>query len=221
MNVDQPEPLLRHERPAGDPDHPAGLLVLLHGRGADGQDLFPLLDVIDPRARLHGVTLQAPTSYPGLPGWHWYEVQRVGHPDPESFWSSLRRLEHDVDALLEALGLEHGQLVLGGFSMGAVMSIATGFGMGRPRPAAILPWSGFVPNVDGWSLDAGAAANVPVLLTHGRHDPVIELRFGHDARERLESVGATVEWREPPMGHELDTATVVRARQLVEELFPD
>ena len=42
------------ERPArGEPE---GLLVLLHGRGADEHDLFPLLDVLDPERRLLGVT---------------------------------------------------------------------------------------------------------------------------------------------------------------------
>lgn len=215
------QPLVRHDRPARAGRQPAGALVLLHGRGADGRDLFPLLDMLDPDARLHGATLQAPDRLPGQPGWHWYEVHRVGHPHPPTFLPSLRSLEAAIDALLEQLGLSHDRLVLGGFSQGAVMSIAAGLGRGRPRPAALLPWSGFVPTVDGWALDPSTAAGVPVLLTHGQLDPVIVHAFGEEARRRLEDAGAAVEWRAPAIGHELDAATVVRARELVQELIPD
>lgn len=213
--------LVRHDRPPrGDAD-PAGLLVLLHGRGADGRDLFPLLDLLDPDARLHGATLQAPDRLPGSPGWHWYEVHRVGHPHPPTFLRSLRLLEQEVDRLLQRLALGHDRLVLGGFSQGAVMAVATALGSGRPKPAALLPWSGFVPTVEGWQLDASVAAGVPVLLTHGQLDPVIAPEFGDDARARLEAAGAAVEWRAPMVGHELDPATVVRARELLGgELLP-
>src|SRR3954463_13529838 len=43
---------------------PAGALVLFHGRGADENDLFPLLDALDPDRRLVGVTPRGPPSLP-------------------------------------------------------------------------------------------------------------------------------------------------------------
>ena len=43
--------------------------------------------------------------------------------------------------------------MLGGFSMGSVMSYALGLGADRPAPAGILAFSGFVPIVDGWQPD--------------------------------------------------------------------
>ena len=67
------------ERPAAG--EPEGALVLLHGRGADEHDLFPLLDALDPRQRLHGYTPRAPLALPPG-GAHWYIVPRVGFPDP-------------------------------------------------------------------------------------------------------------------------------------------
>jgi phospholipase/carboxylesterase len=97
------------------------------------------------------------------------------------------------------------------------MSIAAGLGSGRPAPALLLAWSGFVPTVDGWELDPAVASDVPVLVTHGSLDPVIPISFGHDSKARLEATGAQVEWREPPMGHELDPRTVLRARELIAE----
>jgi phospholipase/carboxylesterase len=52
--------------------------------------------------------------------------------------------------------------VIGGFSMGAVMSYALGLGAGRPAPAAILALSGFIPSVDGFEVDlAGGATGFP------------------------------------------------------------
>ena len=57
--------------PAGEP---AGALVLLHGRGADERDLFPLLDELDPQRRLLGVTPRGPLALPPG-GAHWYAFQ--------------------------------------------------------------------------------------------------------------------------------------------------
>ena len=70
-----------------------------------------------------------------------------------------------------------------------------------------------------YATDPAAADGVPVLLTHGQLDPVIVASFGDDARTRLEAAGAAVEWRAPAIGHELDPVTVLRARELVDELF--
>jgi phospholipase/carboxylesterase len=69
-------------RPAAT--EPVGALVLMHGRGTDANDLFPLLDLLDPSRRLTGVSPQAPLTPPGHAGHHWYVVQRVGFPEPRS-----------------------------------------------------------------------------------------------------------------------------------------
>ena len=77
--VSVPGTLVHRVRPAaGDPE---GALVLLHGRGADENDLFGLLDVLDPERRLVGVTPGGPLFLPPG-GRHWYVVPRVGFPDP-------------------------------------------------------------------------------------------------------------------------------------------
>ena len=71
--------LVARVRPAaGDP---IGALVLLHGRGADELDLFPLLDLFDPEQRLVAATPRAPLALPPG-GWHWYAFRQVGFPDP-------------------------------------------------------------------------------------------------------------------------------------------
>jgi phospholipase/carboxylesterase len=112
-----------------------GLLVLHHGRGADENDLLALADVLDPGGRLHVVTPRAPLEPAGAGGYHWYLVPRVGTPDPVTFDAAVAALAAFHDELWERTGIGPERTLLGGFSMGAVMSYALGLGPGRPRPA--------------------------------------------------------------------------------------
>jgi phospholipase/carboxylesterase len=177
--------------------------VLFHGRGADEHDLFPLLDILDPERRLLGVTARGPLSLPPG-GAHWYVVRRVGYPDPETFHATYGQVTSWLDGLLAEHGIAPEKTVLGGFSMGAVMSYSLGLGAGRPRPAAIMGLSGFLPEVDGFELDMDNAAGLPVAIGHGTHDPVISVDFSRDARDRLKRAGADVLYRESPMPHTID-----------------
>jgi phospholipase/carboxylesterase len=183
-----------------------GALVLLHGRGVDERDLAPLLDELDPDRRLLGVAPRGPLSLPASPGAHWYIVRRVGYPDPDSFAESYAQLGAWLEALAESSGISPERTVLGGFSQGAVMAYALGLDEGRPRPAAILAISGFVPVVDGWSADLEARRGLPVAIRHGTHDPVIGVEFGRQARALLEPAGLDVSYRESPIGHGVDPA---------------
>ena len=186
--------------PAHDPD---GALVLLHGRGADEHDLFRLLDLLDPAQRLLGVTFRGPLALPPG-GAHWYIVRRVGFPDHDTFHATYEAVTAALDDALAEHGIPHARTVLGGFSQGTVMSYALGLGAGRPRPAGIIALSGFLPSVDGCTLDLEAAAGLPVAIGHGEYDPVIPVEFGRDARDRLMAVAADVTYRESPMPHSID-----------------
>src|SRR3954452_6729513 len=92
---------------------PRGVLALLHGRGTNEHDLFPLLDMLDPEAHLVGITPRAPLTLPPG-GSHWYIVREVGFPDPGTFLPTYEALAEWVDGLPEALGAPPGRLVLGG-----------------------------------------------------------------------------------------------------------
>jgi phospholipase/carboxylesterase len=195
--------LLQHQlRPADG--EPSGAIVLFHGRGTDEFDLLPLLDEIDPQRRLVGVTPRAPLELtPG--GFHWYVSRQVGHPDPDTFRQTFGLLSRWLDALPEVLGVPWSRTVLGGFSMGAVMSYALGLGSERPAPAAIIALSGFLPTVEGFALDyARVSDGFPIAIGHGTQDPVISVQFGRQARQLLEEAGASVLYRESPMFHSVD-----------------
>jgi phospholipase/carboxylesterase len=192
------------ERPAaGDPD---GLLVLHHGRGTDEHDLLGFGDVLDPQRRLHVVTPRAPLQLPGWPGYHWYVVPRVGYPDPDTFQAAFAKLAELHDELWERTGVGPERTVLGGFSMGSVMSYALGLAAGRPAPAGILAFSGFVPTVDGWTPDLAGREQMRAFIAHGRNDPIMDVSFARGARELLESGGLDVSYHESDAAHHIDPA---------------
>src|SRR2546430_17549983 len=68
------------ERPSATTE-PEGTLVLLHGRGADEHDLFPVLDLLDPERRLLGITPRGPLTLPPG-GAHWYRLPGIPPPAP-------------------------------------------------------------------------------------------------------------------------------------------
>jgi phospholipase/carboxylesterase len=199
------------ERPAeGEPD---GLLVLHHGRGADEHDLLGLGEALDPQRRWHLVMPRAPLSVPGLPGWHWYLVPRVGFPDPATFRAAYGELAAFHDALWERTAITPERTVLGGFSMGSVMSYALALGHDRPVPAGILAFSGFVPAVEGWEPELASRSGLRAFIAHGRRDPVIEVGFARRARALLEAGGLEVSYHESDAAHQIDPAHLPPARE--------
>jgi phospholipase/carboxylesterase len=201
--------LVYRERPAAG--EAAGLLVLHHGRGADEHDLLGLADVLDPERRLHVVTPRAPLTIPGWPGHHWYVVPRVGFPDKDTFDAAYAKLAALHDELWERTGLTPAETVLGGFSMGSVMSYALGLGPDRPAPAGILAFSGFVPTVDGWQPDLEGRAATRVFIAHGRQDPIMDVAFARRARDLITGGGLPVDYHESDAGHHIDPAHVPAA----------
>ncbi len=202
------------ERPAAG--EPAGALVLFHGRGTSEHDLHPLLDALDPERRLLGLTPRAPLTMPPG-GAHWYAFRSVGFPDPGTFGSGYQQASQWLDAVLEEAGIPIGQTVLGGFSQGAVMSWALGLGQGQPRPAGIVALSGFIPTVEGFSLDLSPPLP-PIAIGHGIHDPVISVEFSREARTRLEAAGADVLYRESPMPHSVDPSFIAELQPWVPDV---
>ena len=100
----------------------------------------------------------------------------------------LRGADLVLDGFLAERGIAWERAVIGGFSMGAVMSYAVALGEGRPSPAAILAFSGFVPTVEGWhpAFDGpGGPAGA---------DPSRPPRSDHRGRIRPPRPGSAVRW---------------------------
>jgi phospholipase/carboxylesterase len=181
---------------------PEGALVLFHGRGTDENDLYPLLDALDPKRRLLGVTPRGPLVLPPG-GAHWYVLGELGFPPPDTFLPSYRQASAFLDELATETEISQERVVLGGFSQGAMMAYALGLGADRPRPAGIIALSGFVPEVEGLELDLKRLLP-PIAIGHGTYDPIIGVEWGRRAKELLEGAGAEVLYRESPMPHTVD-----------------
>ena len=198
---------------------PQGALVVLHGRGADERDLEPLVEMLDPEARLTAFLPRGPLSLPPG-GAHWYVVREVGFPDASTFLPTFARVSGWVDAMLADARIPIERTVFAGFSQGAVMAHSLALAVERARPAGVLAFSGFVPRVDGFELDLETRAGLPVSITHGALDPIIRVEFGRDARDRLTAGGLDVTYREDPVGHTLAPAALAQARAVLERALP-
>jgi phospholipase/carboxylesterase len=211
-------PLTFLERPAAGKAE--GLLVLHHGRGTDAPDLLGLADLLDPEQRLRVVAPRAPLTLPGSPGYHWYLVPRVGYPDHDTFAAARAALAELHDRLWEETGVGPEATVLGGFSMGSVMSYAMGLSADRPPPAGILAFGGFVPTVEDWEPGFADRQGTRVFIAHGRRDPVIDVEFAHQARELIEGGGLPVTYRESDIGHQIDPSHLADAGAWLGETLP-
>ena len=210
--------LIYLERSAGV--EPEGLLVLHHGRGTDERDLLGLADLLDPEQRLRVVTPRAPLTLPGSPGYHWYLVPRVGYPDHDTFQAARAALAELHDGLWRETGIGPERTVLGGFSMGSVMSYAMALSAERPAVAGILAFSGFVPAVDDWQPHFEDRQGTRAFISHGRNDPIIGVEFGHRAGALLEAGGLPVEYHESELGHQIEPAHLKAASDWLRVSLP-
>jgi phospholipase/carboxylesterase len=186
----------------------------MHGRGADEHDLAPLLQALDPDADLLGVLPRGPLALPPG-GRHWYVLREVGSPDRETFLQTFALLSGWLDGVLAENEVAPERLVLGGFSQGAVMAYSLALAAGRPRPAGVLAFSGFIPRVEGFEFDLEGRAGLPVSVSHGSLDPIISVEFAREARARLEAADLAVRYREDPVAHTIAPGALAQAKQVL------
>lgn len=182
------------------------LIVLLHGFGADGNDLIALADEWAPRLpRTAFVAPNATDRIPGqgFSGLQWFDLT---FRDPHELWHGASRaappLGVFLNAELDRLGLPHDRLALVGFSQGAMMALHVGLRRAM-APAAIVAFSGVIAGPE--HLRAEMRSRPPVLLVHGDQDPVIPIEALEVTRESLGKAAVPVEWHvRPGLGHGID-----------------
>ena len=212
-------PVITHEeRPARDTAGPKGrtAIVLLHSRAGDEHEVLPWLHDLDPEERHLGLLPLAPLDLHAEER-HWYLIEREASPDPATFLANLEALSEWLDRTLAVRGIDSDRTVLAGFSQGAAMAYSLGLAPGRPSPAGILAFSGYIPRVEGFDLDLEGRARLPVSIAHGSLDPTVSVGFGREARDRLESAGLAVRYHEDPAGHSITPGGLVHARAVLGE----
>jgi phospholipase/carboxylesterase len=194
--------------------HPT--LIMLHGRGADEEDLIGLAEQYDPRLLVLSVRAPYPFAYGG--GYTWYDVVSVGTPDPAMFRLSYDRLSQFVDDALRAYPVDPSRVYLLGFSMGTVMA----FALSLTRPElfrGVIANSGYVPEGTHLSFRWRELGNVAYFIAHGREDPVIPVDFARRAKLLFEASTARVTYREYDMGHQISEESIRDSALFVEGLL--
>ena len=184
------------------------LLILLHGYGANEDDLAGLAPHLDPRLLL--VCPRAPlTLQPGSYVWFnlGFDADGISF-DAAEVQRALIQVTEFVAAAASYYQADPARLVLGGFSQGAIVSAA----LLQTAPellAGVALLSGRVPHAElaGRAPDA-ALRGKPVLIQHGVHDQVLPVEGARAGRALLEPLGVALTYREYPMGHEISAQSL-------------
>ena len=181
-------------------------MVLLHGYGANGDDLIALAHGW--RARLPEAAFVAPNAPEAVPGMlgalQWFPLTLQ---DPSEFWRGVVAAAPGLDRFiaeeLARLGVAPQRLVLVGFSQGTMLALHVGLRR-AVAPAAVVAYSGLLAGAERLG---EIKARPPVLLLHGEADDLIPVEALHLAREQLAAAGLAVEWHvRPGLAHGIDAA---------------
>ena len=193
----------------------SALVVLLHGYGANGDDLIALGEGW--RRWLPDAAFVAPNAPQMIPGMYgglqWFPLSLR---DPREYWRGVAgaqpALDRFLDAELARYRVGPGRLVLVGFSQGTMMALHAGLRRGA-APAGIVAYSGLLAGPEHLG---ETKARPPVLLVHGEADDLIPADALHLAREPLAAAGVPVEWHvRPGLGHGIDPEGQLIAAQFM------
>lgn len=184
-------PLAHRYIPADRKD--SNLLIIMHGLGDRMESFFDF-----PRlllgSKISYLFLNAPDAY--VVGWKWYDLdgqQEAG------LKKSRTLLDQTLDALVHH-GYSHEQIVLSGFSQGAVVSLYTGIRRKKPV-AGIGALSGYL--FGGLDDASNESRSTPIFMTHGLYDDVLPFDRSQMHSEDLSKAGYKLDFRDYPMGHEI------------------
>lgn len=205
--------------------------VLLHGFGAPGDDLVGFASEIDAPVRL--VFPEAPLSLGGLYGdsraWWRLDLARLeedlrrGVPRdrrdeiPDGLPAARDHVMRLIDQLAARLAIAPGQLVLGGFSQGAMLALDVALHRAAP-PAGLVLMSGTLIAEAAWQPRMAQLAGVPVMLSHGEGDALLPYHVAEILRDQLTAAGAAVDWQPFRGGHEIPREVIDAAGTLLQRL---
>lgn len=201
--------------PATDAELP--MVIMLHGRGADMNDLADLAPLLADKDSCRFVFANAPRpfeAYPGMTfGWTWFD----GWPPEQASVAASREL------LLTFIGevtakFKTSKLIMAGFSQGAMMSLDVGLRVEglRTDVAGVVAMSGGLYEKD--LPDLSARKGLPVLIAHGTQDDVVPVSYARRARLVLEGAGLDVAYHEYPMSHAVAQEEVAVVRDFIARL---
>lgn len=211
-----------------DPPHTAKRTIIwLHGLGADGSDFVPIVPELNLPATM-GVRFVFPHA-PNMPitinnGYEmraWYDIASLsidGNVDEAGIAKSRTFVTQLIKNEL-ARGIKTENIILAGFSQGAVIALATGLCYPQ-RLGGLLALSGYLSLTEEALQNAGTAnQHTPLFIGHGTDDPVVPYALGQSAYTRLKQKGYTVEWNSYPMSHSVCAAEISDIGQWIKTVW--
>ena len=200
--------------PQHNPPNPAGCIILLHGLGASGDDLFPLAAQIDggrrrvicPHAPVRAVTING-----GMPMRAWYDITAAdlaGRQDKAGVLESAQTIEQII-AAEKSRGFPANQITLAGFSQGAAMALHCGIRHNETL-AGIVALSGYLLFAGKLAEQATQASRqTPIFQGHGIDDDVVLPEWARMSRDVLAAGGWDIDYKEYPAGHGIHPRAIV------------
>ena len=185
-----------HKSPDAPPEG-ASLLLLLHGYGANEEDLLGLVPHLD--ARLICVSVRAPYAL-DFGGFAWFNIE-IGAEGLRFAFAEAEEPLVQVLALVDALRQEHRptRVFIAGFSQGASMALVAA--LKRPRDfAGAIALSGLCCS-EMLPENVAAVQGLKVFMSHGRFDPVIPIAQARASRDLLLPLGLDLRYKEYDMPH--------------------
>jgi phospholipase/carboxylesterase len=183
----------------------AGLVVTLHGWGANAQDVASLIPILN-LPNYHFLLPDAPFLHPQVPGGKmWYDLERE---DYKGLSQSQELLTNWLKSLPSSTGIPLESTILTGFSQGGAMTLDVGLS---------LPLAGLVC-MSGYLHRTPQEVEPPlpsVLIVHGRQDTVVPLSAAHRVRDYLMSLGTPMQYKEFDMGHEIQLEVLEVIREFI------
>jgi phospholipase/carboxylesterase len=190
------------------------LVICMHGRGADMNDLADIAPILDDGYRF--LFPNAPKPFEPMPGysfgWTWFEGWP---PELPSLVPSRELVLAFLDAVVARYAPPDGKVILSGFSQGALMALDCGFRTTQPI-AGIAAMSGAL-----FEDDLPPLRPLPVFLGHGTIDDVVPVVNARRARHLLEAHGVTPDYHEFPIAHGVSPEELVALRAFIGEALGD
>jgi phospholipase/carboxylesterase len=200
-------------------------VILLHGYGAPGDDLFVLSQVLSVPTGTRWIFPEGPLSL------------SMGHGDARAWWLiDMARLEADraagrvrdlsgevprglplarqaletfLTSLPRVLRVEYYRTVIGGFSQGAMLTCDVVMRTAMPF-AGLIQLSGSLLAKQDWRPPIAKRSGVPVFQSHGTQDPILPYVMAERLRDELLQSGLSVEWHSFRGGHEIPEPVLTR-----------
>lgn len=190
-------------------------VMILHGFGADMNDLAPLHSHLDPDGKFNWIfpngIIKVPIG-PHVSGRAWFPIRMSDIEAAamrgevldlaDTYPQGLGEAEQRIKSLINFLRMEPQQLILGGFSQGAMMTCQVALTMDADIGGMIL-LSGTCINLKVWQEHAVRHRSVPFIQSHGKDDLVLGFKQAQRLHGALTEAGLKGNFLPFAGGHEI------------------